>query len=112
MCGRYVSVQGDADLLAEFDAVYTGGDNADARSEQNYNVAPTDGVRAVVNRKLRHADGRATGEAVRQLRVMRWGLVPSWSKDRSSDDQCAGRIGAVQAGVPKGLRRPSLPDPG
>ena len=26
MCGRYVSVQADADLLAEFDAVYAGND--------------------------------------------------------------------------------------
>ena len=36
-----------------------------------WNVAPTDEVYAVVHR----------GE--RRLRVMRWGLVPSWARDRS-----------------------------
>jgi putative SOS response-associated peptidase YedK len=74
MCGRYVSVRSDADLLDEFDAVdETGG----AWTEPDYNIAPTKPVRAVVRRRPR--DGG--GDAVRQLRVMRWGLVPSWAKD-------------------------------
>jgi putative SOS response-associated peptidase YedK len=80
MCGRYVSVQADSDLLAEFEAV----DATDgARAATGYNVAPTDAVRAVVNRKQRDGDGHSVGDPVRQLRVMSWGLVPSWSKDRS-----------------------------
>jgi putative SOS response-associated peptidase YedK len=29
------------------------------------------------------ADERPAGDPVRQLRVLRWGLVPSWAKDRS-----------------------------
>ncbi|MCU1623295.1 MAG: yoqW [Frankiales bacterium] len=37
----------------------------------SWNVAPTDPVHAVVQSK----------EGVRQLRILRWGLVPSWSKD-------------------------------
>ena len=73
-------MQGDADLLAEFEAV----DATDGASAAiGYNVAPTDSVRAIVNRRQRDRAGNATGPAVRQLRVMRWGLVPSWSKDRS-----------------------------
>ena len=80
MCGRYVSVQADADLLTEFEAVDATDDVAAATG---YNVAPTDAVRAVVNRRQRDEDGTAVGAPVRQLRVMSWGLVPSWSKDRS-----------------------------
>jgi putative SOS response-associated peptidase YedK len=80
MCGRYVSVQADSDLLAEFEAV-DATDGAEATT--GYNVAPTDAVRAVVNRRQRDEDGHPAGDPVRQLRVMSWGLVPSWSKDRS-----------------------------
>lgn len=79
MCGRYVSVRGDADLLAEFDAV----DATDAPYEPDYNVAPTKPVRIVVNRRQRSADGAPDGPPVRQLRIASWGLVPSWAKDRS-----------------------------
>ena len=49
-----------------------------AAAARRWNVAPTDGVRMVVER----AD-KETGEITRQLRVARWGLVPSWAKDIS-----------------------------
>jgi putative SOS response-associated peptidase YedK len=78
MCGRYVSVRSDGDVLREFDAVDATGDE---RWDADYNIAPTDPVRAVVNRPLRGADGSREPRPTRQLRVMRWGLVPSWSKD-------------------------------
>ncbi|GGL17215.1 DUF159 family protein [Sphaerisporangium melleum] len=72
----------------------------DGTSEElrpDYNVAPTKKVYAVVARPAQEAaqDGDAghggdvadagTGEAgpVRQLRVVKWGLVPSWAKDPS-----------------------------
>jgi putative SOS response-associated peptidase YedK len=94
-----VSTKSTSDLLDEFDAVdATGG----AEIEPDYNVAPTVEVRMVVNRPLRPsaAGGGTTAErpdldsapagrpadrgpAVRQLRRARWGLVPSWAKDRS-----------------------------
>ena len=86
MCGRYVSVRGDADLLAEFDAVVAGsadGDTTVAPYEPDYNVAPTKPVRVVVNRRRRDSSGEPEGEPVRQLRIASWGLVPSWAKDRS-----------------------------
>ncbi len=74
MCGRYVSVKADEDLLEEFDAVAeTEGQVADA----GYNVAPTTRVRIVVNRP---PHGEHDAPPVRQLRVARWGLVPSWAK--------------------------------
>src|SRR4051812_13044202 len=81
MCGRYVSVRSNEDLTEEFDAV-------DATDEQwpspNYNVAPTDPARVVVNRPLRDEHGIKALQPTRQLRVASWGLVPSWSKDRKT----------------------------
>lgn len=81
MCGRYVSVRSDADLTDEFDAV----DATDGlRPEPDFNVAPTKPVRAVVNRPLRDAEGNPAKTPTRQLRVVSWGLIPSWAKDRKT----------------------------
>ncbi|UZN05272.1 SOS response-associated peptidase [Cellulomonas sp. S1-8] len=76
MCGRYASFREDQAIADEF-AVATVADDV-RLLPPSWNVAPTDGVRMVVER----AD-RATGEITRQLRVARWGLVPSWAKDPS-----------------------------
>ena len=43
-----------------------------------WNVAPTDPVAVVLSRRPR---GEPSAPPRRQLRVARWGLVPSWSKD-------------------------------
>jgi putative SOS response-associated peptidase YedK len=75
MCGRYVSVQSDADLVEEFDVEEVVGDPV----PPSYNVAPTDPVRGIVERTPKEADDPA--KTVRQLRTMRWGLVPTWSRD-------------------------------
>jgi putative SOS response-associated peptidase YedK len=81
MCGRYVSVRSNEDLTDEFDAI----DATDAEwAAPNYNVAPTDPVRIVVNRPLRDADGTPAKTPTRQLRVVSWGLIPSWAKDRKT----------------------------
>jgi putative SOS response-associated peptidase YedK len=80
MCGRYVSVRSDGDVLSEFDAYDA---TADEVVEPDYNVAPTKSIRAVVNRPLRDEVGNRAEHPTRQLRVMSWGLVPSWAKDRS-----------------------------
>lgn len=81
MCGRYVSVQADADLTDEFDAV----DATDgAWPGPDYNIAPTDPVRIVVNRPLRDDQGKTAPTPTRQLRVASWGLIPSWAKDRKT----------------------------
>ncbi|MEV7612507.1 SOS response-associated peptidase [Streptomyces sp. NPDC089799] len=75
MCGRYASTRAPDDLSGLFDARPEGGRDAPGPS---WNVAPTDPVWAVLER----AD-RKSGEVVRQLRPVRWGLVPSWAKDPS-----------------------------
>jgi putative SOS response-associated peptidase YedK len=73
MCGRYVSVADDADLVAEFDVEEV----LDETPGPSWNIAPTDPVRMIVRRTPKES-----ATAVRQLRTARWGLVPSWSRDR------------------------------
>jgi putative SOS response-associated peptidase YedK len=82
MCGRYASSRRPEDLVEEFEI-------SDARVsaplEPDYNVAPTKEVYAVLERapKPDAETGDAAPRAERQLRVLRWGLVPSWAKDPS-----------------------------
>jgi putative SOS response-associated peptidase YedK len=66
MCGRYASARKRIELLEEFGAQ---SDGADEPLAPDYNVAPTKPVYAVLTREER------------QLRIVRWGLVPFWAKD-------------------------------
>jgi len=102
MCGRYASARSRLELLEEF-AVQR--DRVDEPLNPDYNVAPTKPVYAVMTRRSREvaggsgtsaprgsdqgSNGQAAGtpaaelSPARQLRVVRWGLVPSWAKDIS-----------------------------
>ena len=71
----------DGDVLRDFDAVDA---TDDERYEPDWNIAPTKPVRTIVNRPLRDAEGTPAATPTRQLRVMSWGLVPSWAKDRKT----------------------------
>ncbi|MEW2297617.1 SOS response-associated peptidase [Streptomyces sp. NPDC006743] len=79
MCGRYVSTRGPEELARHFGVSRW---NPEQTLEPSWNVAPTDGVWAVLERPPRGE--RATAAARRELRVLRWGLVPSWAKDVST----------------------------
>lgn len=81
MCGRYASTKSATDIADEFHAVdATGGDDPGP----DYNVAPTKPVLAVVQRHPRDEEGTPDPDRTeRSVRVMRWGLVPSWAKDPS-----------------------------
>jgi len=70
MCGRY-AVSADVDELTE---IFEIDEVAGPLPGPDYNVAPTDPVPAIMERD--RADGRR-----RVLAEVRWGLVPSWSKD-------------------------------
>jgi putative SOS response-associated peptidase YedK len=94
MCGRYASARKRIELLEEFRIER---DRVPEPLEPDYNVAPTKRVYAVVTREARRSDGaggQAQGVAeaasdadagqagvARELRVVRWGLVPFWAKD-------------------------------
>ncbi|AUH68243.1 MULTISPECIES: SOS response-associated peptidase [Gordonia] len=75
MCGRYAVTTDPARLAAEIDAVNEV--PADTVRE-SYNVAPTTTVMTVVQR---HEHGRPDDIPARRVRAMRWGLVPSWTKE-------------------------------
>lgn len=77
MCGRYVNVASSADLTDELDVEESVGDEL----APSWNIAPTDPVRVVVRRRPHGADEHA--DPVRQLRTVRWGLVPNWSRTRA-----------------------------
>jgi putative SOS response-associated peptidase YedK len=70
MCGRYANARQDQELADRFHIAELIGE----RLGPSWNVAPTQDVRAVLER----VEG---GHVMRQLRTLRWGLVPSWAKD-------------------------------
>ena len=80
MCGRYAASRRPEDLTVEFEAVPAPGQPPLAA---DHNVAPTKDVYVVRQATERDAEGAPTGGSHRELRVVRWGLVPSWAKDVS-----------------------------
>lgn len=89
MCGRYAASKDVAELVLELDI------ELDATAEPtrsvlvhpqtpppgqpDFNMAPTKQAPVVLTRAPRGAGAHAP--AVRQLRLLTWGLVPSWAKD-------------------------------
>lgn len=71
MCGRFVSTAGPDRIAAYFDTVLSTEAVAESLGE-NYNVAPTQDIYAVV----------ASGEGTARVEAFHWGLIPSWAKDR------------------------------
>ncbi len=90
MCGRFVSARKRLELLEEF-AVER--DRVAEDRDPDYNVAPTKRIYAVLSSargesgvgQSPHPEGKPSlrGQAQRQLRLVRWGLVPSWAKSIS-----------------------------
>lgn len=76
MCGRYASTASQAQLVEVFEVDQVVELPGTGPLTPRYNIAPTDPVPAVVERRY-----EATGEVVRKLTRPRWGLVPSWSQD-------------------------------
>jgi putative SOS response-associated peptidase YedK len=70
MCGRYANSRHDGDLLRDFEIASV----VDPPPSPSWNVAPTADARVVLERIV-------NDEPDRQLRTLRWGLVPSWAKD-------------------------------
>lgn len=98
MCGRYAASRNPDELVEifEVDPAQTG--KGVEELGPDYNVAPTKKLYAVVERSSDKSDKSAQSmkasrstessdaaedEIRRQLRVVRWGLVPSWAKDPS-----------------------------
>jgi putative SOS response-associated peptidase YedK len=88
MCGRYASSARPEDLVEEFDVAEdrTGeplrsilaAPQHPPAGEPDFNIAPTKAAPVVLTRAPRRDAG---GQLTRQLRLLTWGLVPSWAKD-------------------------------
>ena len=88
MCGRYASSAHPEDLVEEFevDEDHTGepvrsllaSPQVPPAGQPDFNVAPTKAAPVVLTRT---PHGATDTEPARQLRLMTWGLVPSWAKD-------------------------------
>lgn len=74
MCGRYVSVARRAELQALYEA--TSPAEEPEELAPSWNVAPTQRVYTVVEQQE-----KGQPRSHRQLRVLRWGLIPVWAKD-------------------------------
>ena len=88
MCGRYASSSRPEDLVEEFDvdedrtgevarSILVTPQNPPA-GQPDFNMAPTKQAPVVLTPAVR---GDADAAPVRQLRLLTWGLVPSWSKE-------------------------------
>ncbi|MES4904724.1 MULTISPECIES: SOS response-associated peptidase [unclassified Streptomyces] len=76
MCGRYAASRKPEDLVGIFGVQKW---EPEETLAPDWNVAPTKGVYAVLERPLK--DSAADDPSpVRQLRALKWGLVPSWAK--------------------------------
>jgi putative SOS response-associated peptidase YedK len=87
MCGRFVSARKRLELLEEF-AVER--DRVAQDRNPDYNVAPTKRIYTVMDRAEERDKGgtpqsdKSPGDKPqRELRLVRWGLVPSWAKSAS-----------------------------
>ncbi len=88
MCGRYASSSRPEDLVEEFevDENRTGlrtrsilvAPQSPPAGQPDFNIAPTKAAPVVLTRAAR---GDADAAPTRQLRLLTWGLVPSWSQD-------------------------------
>jgi putative SOS response-associated peptidase YedK len=76
MCGRYAASRGPEELAGIFGVA---GWEPEETLAPDYNVAPTKQVYAVLERPVRGADDPDPAP-VRQLRALKWGLVPAWAK--------------------------------
>ena len=74
MCGRYAASRTPADLQGLFGVQKW---EPEETLAPDWNVAPTKEVYAVLERAGKDATGPCP---VRQLRTLKWGLVPSWAK--------------------------------
>jgi putative SOS response-associated peptidase YedK len=74
MCGRYVASRKPEDLAGLFDV---GKWDPTETLAPDWNVAPTKNVHVILDRPIRDSGSL---DPVRQLRTLRWGLVPSWAK--------------------------------
>jgi putative SOS response-associated peptidase YedK len=124
MCGRYASSSRPEDLIEEFDVDE---DWTEQRSrsilatpqsppagQPDFNIAPTKAAPVVLSRA---AQGDVDAAPTRQLRLLTWGLVPSWSQDvkvglRMTNARCESLLGKSSFARAAAFRRCLVPADG
>lgn len=91
MCGRFAVTTDPATLAVAIGAVNETGQEFRG---PNYNVAPTTDIAAVVARHDEAQDEPRNG-VTRRIRLMRWGLLPSWVKADADGRPIAARKGGA-----------------
>lgn len=71
MCGRFTQIQRKAEMEQHF-GIEVSSDEAEYFGVPRFNIAPSQSVPVVV--------GAVGAGQLRSFRLMRWGLVPAWSK--------------------------------
>ena len=109
MCGRYAATANPDELVLEFevdqdrtsDPVRTllANPQSPPAGTPDYNLAPTKLAPVVLTRV---AKGASLPDPVRQLRLLTWGLVPSWSKDPS------GAVRMINARAESAAQKPAF----
>jgi len=124
MCGRYASSARPEDLVEEYDvdedrtgeplrSILAAPQNPPA-GEPDFNVAPTKAAPVVLTRAPR---GDRDAEPTRQLRLLTWGLVPSWAQDikvglRMTNARAESLLGKSSFGRAAAVRRCLVPADG
>jgi len=99
MCGRYANSNDTAGLYRAFDVQQAIADDL----APSWNIAPTDPIRAIVQRIPDRLEAEQEDLApIRQLRTVRWGLVPSWAKEKR------GAAGLINARSETVLTKPTF----
>ena len=99
MCGRFVSSSTPEKIAEYFGAAFDG-----ETLGENFNVAPTNDIYAVV----------AGPDGTPRLEVFHWGLIPVWAKDRKIGAKMINARAetlAEQAGVQGRVQEAPLPHP-
>ena len=109
MCGRYAATANPDDLVLEFEIDQDRTDDptrtllvnpqVPPAGSADYNMAPTKLAPVVLTRALKDAPA---ADPVRQLRLLTWGLVPSWSKDTS------GAVRMINARAESAAQKPAF----
>ncbi|WP_203566321.1 SOS response-associated peptidase [Aestuariimicrobium ganziense] len=87
MCGRYAASAAQADLVETFEVDLVADlPQPPPWQAPRYNIAPTDQVSSVLERV-----DKTSGEVVRRLTGLRWGLVPSWTKPAAGGGPASSR---------------------
>ena len=101
MCGRYATTRSTIQLTEAF---HIAADNAEDVKRQDYNVSPQKSAPIVLS--ALPPDAAKTADAVRQLRMAKWGITPVWMAKAGKTGRPLNNARAETIGEKPTFRRP------